>query len=109
MISTWPEIQKTARYITDNLLVQQKVSKVNGCTYYNSNVSPKLLSFRSFPTRQRQIPLTDEQREKFRKEFERQLWLKLIEKDNWRPEQPEYGRGYRCITIRLLHKRAQLF
>lgn len=24
-------------------------------------------------------------------------------------DQPEYGRGYRCISLRLLHKRAQLF
>jgi len=113
MINTWPEIQKTAQYFTDNLLVHSKVSVSNGCTYYSSNSKPEMnasqIYIRTFRSRPRQIPLSDEQREKFRKEFERQLWLKLLAKDNWRMEQPEYGRGYRCISIRLLHKRTQLF
>jgi len=113
MISTWPEIQKTAQYFTDTLLVHSETSVSNGCTYYSSKSKTDLSSNASFPrtfrARPRQIPLSDEQREKFKKEFERQLWYKLLAKDNWRMDQPEYGRGYRCISLRLLHKRAQLF
>jgi hypothetical protein len=114
MISTWPEIQKTAQYFTDTLLVHSETSVSNGCTYYSSKSKTDLSSNqanfpRTFRARPRQIPLSDEQREKFKKEFERQLWYKLLTKDNWRMDQPEYGRGYRCISLRLLHKRAQLF
>ena len=111
MISTWPEIQKTAQYFTDTLLVHSETSVSNGCTYYASKSKTDLSANfpRTFRARPRQIPLSEEQREKFKKEFERQLWLKLLAKDNWRTDQPEYGRGYRCISLRLLHKRAQLF
>lgn len=57
----------------------------------------------------RQILLTAAQKDKFREELERQIWLKLINGNHWNPDRPEHGRAYRCISLRLLHKRVQLY
>lgn len=110
MIKTWPEIQKTAEYFTGLL-----VSEANSTTVQSSEPEASTNKFtlstrpKDGVTRQRQIVLSATERTKFQRELERQLWLKFLKNDNWRPEMPEFGRAYRCISIRLLHKRAQLF